>query len=348
MIDWARGMVPFLHTPLPAGRVLGIYPDGEVEWTMEKKLEIRGSHESVLKVKSAGRVSTIGNYRFIDTLEFDGNLAKFLQGHNVAGSRDIKLLLLKSFQKVYNIYFEHLEGWSSKEQTEARISKGDFDIRMVDINQLYDVGNDESVESWLHAAEMRCRTRTGRALKDKGTVYLQKHSRRWAIKFYNKLREISAKKKSHRLPEELRGLGIEQWLKGKLRAELRLMSLELKELGIRKGSHLTEQVIERLFQKYMGRLEMNTKFSLIDAEMVNLPRVVQSTYLLWRQGCNLREMLPKNTYYRHRKILNETGIDINFPNPSTEHTNIIPLIRVIEAKPVKVPEWFYEKGLIAC
>ncbi|WP_410204808.1 phage/plasmid replication protein [Acinetobacter baumannii] len=30
-----------------------------------------------------------------------------------------------------------------------------------------------------------------------------------------------------------------------------------------------------------------------------------------------------------------------------EKSNVIPLIRVLEAKPVGIPDWAYEKGLVA-
>ncbi len=57
-------------------------------------------------------------------------------------------------------------------------------------------------------------------------------------------------------------------------------------------------------------------------------------------------MLPKPTFYRHRKELLSFGIDINFYCESPYSNNVVPLVRTIEAKPAKIPSWVYEKGLI--
>ncbi|WP_228157453.1 phage/plasmid replication domain-containing protein [Acinetobacter baumannii] len=40
------------------------------------------------------------------------------------------------------------------------------------------------------------------------------------------------------------------------------------------------------------------------------------------------------------------GIDISTKSPK-EKTKVIPLIGVLEAKPVGIPDWAYEKGLVA-
>ena len=343
MIDWFRGEIPFYHQPLPAGRFLSIEPDGTLQYEVVKSLDCRGSHKSNLKLRSSGGD---GN-GMATSLLIDGNLCKFLQGHNVFGIRDLSRLLYLAFEKIHAAYADHFDGASSLELTLQKIKQGDYLVKMLDINQLYDVGNDASVEAWLHAAEMRARTRTGRATHDKGTVYLQKLSRRWAVKFYNKYRELLARGKGHKLPFELEGLGLEEFIQGKLRAELRLMSLELKDLGFTHGKHFTESAINQLFNDYIRRINMNTQATLIDQKLTDLPRCVQSSYQLYRQGVLLTTMLPKPTFYRHRTILLEYGIDITMPPESPEQSNVIPLIRVIEAKPVEIPAWAFERKLVA-
>ncbi|WP_215811875.1 phage/plasmid replication protein, II/X family, partial [Escherichia coli] len=77
-----------------------------------------------------------------------------------------------------------------------------------------------------------------------------------------------------------------------------------------------------------------------------LPRHIQSTYLLWKQGVNLRALLPSRTFYRHRKELLDFGIDINFYCETPDKNNIIPMVHVLEARPAEIPQWIYEKGLI--
>jgi len=343
MIDWFRGEIPFLHDPIPAGHVLSIDADGTVEWDLVKSIVCRSSHETSIKIKSAG-----GNGEGRATSLFiDGNLAKFLQGHNLFGSRDLNTLLLLTFKKIYQLHNGHFHGYADPKFTERQIMKGNYKVKMLDINQLYDVGNDASVESWLHAAHMRARSRHGRSSRDKGTVYLGKSSKRWAFKFYNKQREMLSKGKSHQLPTALQGIGLEDFALGKLRAEFRIFGKELEKHGITHGKHITPQTLGELFNTYLGKIDMTTQATLIDEQLLKMPRTLQGTYQLWRQGADLRQLLAKPTFYRHRALLMPYGIDINATHLAPEHNNVVPLIRIIEARPVEIPAWAYERGLIA-
>jgi II/X family phage/plasmid replication protein len=40
------------------------------------------------------------------------------------------------------------------------------------------------------------------------------------------------------------------------------------------------------------------------------------------------------------------GLDISTKSPK-EKSNVIPLVRVLEAKPVGIPDWAYERNLVA-
>lgn len=343
MIDWFRGEIDFLHDPIPAGHVLSIDSDGSIEWDCVKSIVCRSSHETSLKIKSTG-----GNGEGRATsLMIDGNLAKFLQGHNVFGSRDLNQLLLLSFRKIVELHPEHLSDPFSIASAEAKIKKGDYKVKMIDINALYDVGNDASVEAWLHASEMRAKSRHGRSTRDKGTVYLGKSSKRWAFKFYNKHREMCSKGKTHQLPDYLQSQGLEGFIQGKLRAELRIFSKELEKHGITHGYHLNPAKINDLFTTYLEKIDMTTQATLIDEQLLKMPRTVQGSYQLWRQGADLRQLLAKPTFYRHRKELLQYGIDINAMHLAPEHNNVVPLMRIIEAVPVAIPAWAYERGLIA-
>ena len=346
VLDWFRGEIPFNHVPIPSGLVMSIDMDGQIEWEVLKAVHCRGSYESTLKIKSAGGDGK-GN---ATSLLIDGNITKFLQGHNIFGSLDMNYLVFHSFNKIVSQHSEHLQGTELEiQRTLKKIAKGDYLVKMLDVNFLFDVGNDASVEAWLHAAEMNARTRNGRSCRDKGTIYLQKKSRRWAFKFYNKYREaISTRSKKHKLNIELQNKGLEKFIKGKIRAELRLMSKELKDLGLTHGKHFNETKLKQLFNEYLRRINMNNQATLIDEKLSKLPVRLQGTYQLWRQGANLKDMMAKNTFYRHRKQLLEHGIDITMPPSNPEKTNnVIPLMRIIEATPVAIPQWAYERGLIA-
>ena len=99
MIDWFRGEIAFCHYPLPAGRVLSIDADGSVDWDCVKSIDCRSSHETNIKIKSCGSEGS----GIASSLMIDGNLSKFLQGHNIIGSRDLNTLLLLSFRKIFQV-----------------------------------------------------------------------------------------------------------------------------------------------------------------------------------------------------------------------------------------------------
>ena len=135
--------------------------------------------------------------------------------------------------------------------------------------------------------------------------------------------------------------------KGTLRIELRLLSLELKDLKLTKGKDFTCQKIDELFKEYMSKMTMTKNAVLIDKNLLDLPRPVQATYQVWRSGVSCRQLLTESTFYRHRKQLLEHSIDINFPPSSPDTNNVVPLVRVVEAIPLENPTWAYDLNLIA-
>jgi II/X family phage/plasmid replication protein len=84
---------------------------------------------------------------------------------------------------------------------------------------------------------------------------------------------------------------------------------------------------------------MAANVSLRDEFMLKLPSSVQGTYALWRQGFDVRTTMKKPTFYRHRKELIQFDIDIALPfDDADNHASfVVPLVRVLEAKPVAIP-----------
>lgn len=338
MIDWVTAELPCFHKPLPSGVVCAITPDGDIEWECVKKITVSGSFDSTVRIRSAGADGS-GN---ATAIQFDGNPSKFLQGHNVFGSDDLLRLMLSSFNKVCCSLRINppLEDY-------FKVMRGEYSITCVDINHAFEIGSLSDVRAFLRAAEFKSKTRHGRPTSKGGTVYYGQHSRRWAIKFYSKFDEITSCKKAHVLPPELRNKGLEQWAETKVRCELRLRSLELKDLGIYQAKQLTPERCAALFAEYLGRIEMTGNVTLSPEQAMALPRHVQSSYMLWRQGVDLRTVLPPRTFYRHRSSLLEFDIDLNIACETPEAANVVPLIRYISIEQIcMVPDFAYEKGLV--
>jgi II/X family phage/plasmid replication protein len=338
MIDWFRGAIPFRHVPVNSGHVLSFDANGEVDWHIAKSYQSRGSCESSIQIKS----QSLDGDGMANELWIDGNLSKYLQGHNLFGSRDLNSLVYQTFNRLTDTgTIQYFPGDAIT--SEIEILAGRYLVKAIDINQLYRLDNDRSVEAWLYAAEMHASKRAGRTTSKRGTVYIGQHSRRWAIKFYNKYREMLKNQSPSQIHyERLLGFAV-----GCLRVELRLLAKELSDLGILFAHQLTPEKISELFNAYIGRIDMKTNATLIDEKMNALPRSVQSTYHLWKSGVACREILSHNTFYRHRRILLELEIDINFPPQTVEKNNVVPMLRVIEAVPVENPNWGHYLNLIA-
>ncbi|ELP6558108.1 Replication-associated protein G2P [Salmonella enterica] len=337
MIDWLTAVYPCVHNPLPAGSVVSIDANGEIEWKTVKRLSVRGSHESTMHVRSHG---ADGEGRATH-LYIDGNPSKFLQGHSVVGSDDLRGLAVTVYARILsqlNIP-HHMASY-------FEVLNGNFKISRVDINYMYSLNSLENVRTWLYAAEFKAKTRHGRATGKGGTVYMGKNSRRWSLKFYSKYDEHMSGKKGHQIPDKFVYEGLLDWTKDKIRIELTLRSLELNELNQMFGKSWNKETAMQLFSDYVGRLEMSQNTLLSDKVIMQLPPSARSTYLLWKQGANMREILTKTTFFRHRSQLIGYGIDINFYCESPDSNNVIPLVRTLEAKPAEIPAWMYEKGLI--
>lgn len=337
MLDWVTAVLPCTHEPLPAGSVFSVDADGSIEWATVKRLTVRGSHESSIKVRSIG---SNGEGKATH-LYLDGNPSKFLQGHSVVGSDDLNGLVLVTYARILSLLKIPHDMVSYRQ-----VMQGQYKISRVDINYMFSLRTLENVRSWLYAAEFKAKTRHGRACSKGGTVYLGKNSRRWSLKFYSKYDEHTSGKKGHQIADEFVEQGMLDWAKDKLRIELTLRTTELIDLTLTLGSGWSLETPRKLFSDYVGRIEMNQNTILTDEKMAEIPRKVLATYLLWKQGANMKERLPHNTFYRHRRELLCVGIDINFYCGDPDTNNVVPLIRTLEACPVEIPQWMYSKGLI--
>lgn len=89
------------------------------------------------------------------------------------------------------------------------------------------------------------------------------------------------------MADEFVKAGLLDWSKDKLRIELTLRTTELIDLNLTLGNSWNIETPNKLFSDYVGRIEMNQNTILTDEKIINLPRKIQSTYLLWkRSGCD--------------------------------------------------------------
>lgn len=315
--------------------VCKIDSDGALEWATPCRMMVRGSHEAQIAVKSYG---TDGQGS-ASHLAFSGNPSKFLQGHNIIGSDDLVSLMIDVYVRIC----QHLQIVPLPEDMRA-VRAGDYRLTRIDINYSFELPSGADVLAFLRAAEYKSKTRHGRSSSKGGTLYWGKNSKRWSLKAYYKAEEVQHPK--HRLPDSLIDTPLIPWLDNKLRVELVLRSKELDELGLSLASNWSPQTVSDTYFNYLKRLNMNEQIALSTETLLALPQRLRSTYVLWQEGHDLRATMAKNTYYRHRKALMAYGINIDLRQDSCDRSNVVPLVRVLEAVPAQIPDWAFEHGLV--
>lgn len=339
MIDWVDAILPYPHADrICGGWLWKIERDGTFKPPMPVKNIQRGSFDTTLVIQSSNRSEGL-DYLFVSASP------KFLQGHNLFGV-DSPVLLAALLARVGL----EMMGVKVDPFTFNRWLSGDgVQFFRIDVTYMLDVGSEQNSSLWMDAvAEKSVMKYRGRGEQDKGTVYFGRNSKTWALKLYRKFVEINSRSKRHRLRDDLpMREELLEYARGTVRAELVFHSMELKRLGLNDGRAWRQaSTAFNLWSHYLGRLQMNGNVSLRDSQVDSLPRSVRSTYLLWRQNRDVQNILSRATFYRHRSVLLKHGIDI-MTRPAGRSSSVVPIIRVLEARPKGVPDFAVGTPLLA-
>ena len=302
MLDWFTGYVGYDASLMPIGRFWETDRHGEVVRERPRWETAQGSFESGVQVTkfapTDGMRESAKRFGFLcaeEVLKISGNPAKYLQGHNVTGPS------VADLGPVVQGLVRAFPGDLRPADADSLLLPAVHRSR-VDVNTMVDMGTHQAVHDWLLLAEAKTRSRHGRAQQDFGTVYWGKHSTRWSMKAYCKHCEL----KKHPAADSELQLELLDWTRSFLRIELTLRRPELKDRG---------QLSELLIWEFMAKLELHTMRVKTYAEAKQvLPLGMKLSLGAWWTGTDLKCMLPRKTFYNHRKqILEVTGIDIALP-----------------------------------
>ena len=337
MIDWVTMKVSCNHDGIISnGEVVCLSKDGDsIEWSLVKFLPVVGSHDATISIRSITQ----------STIEISGNPVKWLQGHNLFGTNDLKSLVWLFFNKLLEI--PELKLKPTLEQLHA-VKNGKPTVSRVDINETWFLKDRKEVLAWLNAAGQKMRLKHRGAGQFRGeTLYWGKSSRRWSLKCYSKGDEINHKKSN--FPHALRTPDMLEYAERALRVELTIKSNQLREWQLHEVSNWNAETGKMLLLQLIKGLEMSDNMRLTDDKLKNLKPSVKMAYFAWLGGQDLKTELKRPTFYRYRAQLKELGIDIGIPRDMQQKdSNVIPLMRVLEAQPVGIPDWAIEQGLVAC
>ena len=332
MIDWitTHGFPCYHPTPIDGGHVLSVDRHGNMEWSSQKFLKVVGSSDASIRIKT----SHVGPSGEGIGLSIDGNPAKFLQGHNLFGTDDLIGLMVAFMDKLCP-----LVGLEPTDLDRQLWLRGHYNLSRVDPNKMFQLANRAEVLAWLRQAEQTATmSHRGRGQIAKGgTLYFGKHSRRSSLKFYSKGQEFEA----NGSPEMKELPGLRNYAEGALRGEVVLRSMELKRMGLDLAANWGDDTASRVTLEFLGRLHMDDLRMTTPERIDELKPALRAVYELWKEGHDIRAMYPKPTFYRYRKqLMNAISIDIANVQPRDEKpSNVVPLIRVLEATEMGVPDW---------
>lgn len=336
MIDWVTAEIK-CRNKLDGGCVAKINEKGEIEWLSQSAIPVRGSYDIHMMVKPLTE----------NLIRVSGNPAKWLQGHNLFGTNDLIALMSACFDQLFEILGDNDSLRPTVEQIEA-VEAGKYILTRVDINESWELASQAQVKAWIRAAgEKMHMPHRGKGVFSGDTLYWGKGSKYWFVKCYSKGDEIDGKKSNY--PDELRTPQMLDYANKALRLELVLCSKFLRAFFLNEAWRWTEETAKMLLLQAVDKLEMSNNFMINDDVVNSLPARMRMAYVSWLHGEDLRAILPKNTFYRYRRELKKYDIDIALVRDKEKtESNVIPLIKVLEAKPMGIPDWAYEQGLVAC
>ena len=343
MIDWVTAKITCTHNPdvLSSGRSIRtkkINGVEHLEYEISNRLSIKGSHDANITIRS----------HTDSTIEISGNPAKFLQGHNIFGTSDLIYLLSKLMNKLFSI--PELELQPTDNEIEM-IKNGYYRLSRVDVNCHFAFPSAQLARAWLRSAGQSANMQfRGAGLFKQGTLYFTPDSRRYIPKIYFKYDEIFSKDKSHRLHEDLLQVPeLVEYAEKSLRFEIKILSTQLNDWQLHLGCNWTSDIATMLINDhFISKLQLSENMALDQSVLETLPKNLTPIYALWEQGHDLRCFYSKTAFYRWRKQLLQYGIDISIVKDlEQEPSNVVPMIRYLEAVPMGIPDWAYQKGLVA-
>jgi len=308
--EWARTG----YRPYDTGRVLLLKPGGELERESSKGIVLKGSFDNRLLVQS----------RTGADLYISGNPVKFIQGHNLYGPADPVRLFFDAGWEVRKAVglFPSSSTWAAAGFQGPRFTR-------IDLTRSYRFATAAAARQWLRECAGTARSRHGGSVITDGTVYFGKNSERWSFKLYHKADELFARKKGHRLPDDLKHREkLMEWAIGVVRFELTLRSKELEKINVREWAPL------QIWCTYFDKITWNQNAQMVEPDMFesDLPRSMRVTLKLWRAGEDLRALMAHNTFYRHRReLLKAVGVDIASPPPKSTAATQAP-VAVLDPK----------------
>lgn len=293
MVDWLKVKVKVNHNPneLNNGiRFDAVRTGDSYSEPMKSYKEMwitEPSYSNKLKVKSMKD----------NTLLIEGNLGKWLAGHNITGDSDVIALVHKTVMKLAETS-EHI---TPTQQQLDDSQNGYFKVGKIDINKaiLFET-KDESLQYLERLKFHSSYARFDKHVESNG-IYFGYLSMRKTLKYYHKGNEIAANKKYQNKTDDLQALANRM-----VRCELRLKWRELNSNNLLNGFNWTPETVRQLIDDAHSKLRMPKEISFPD----DLPTKYKRFISCFKVG-SLVESYKTSTINRMKSdLIRLYGIDL--------------------------------------
>lgn len=295
------------------------------------------------------------DYLFLD---ISGNPTKFLQGQNIWGSDDLRQVCRTYIKTV----LQQLKLWEVMTKKERKdVMNLRVWITRFDLTTNFDFENAADKSVFLGSVAQQAESKRGKKQAINTTVYFGS-AEYMQVKFYDKLAEVlfnmpklkhaeSAESQKDALEYRKFVEKVHTEILGLVRCELRLgRSFIRKNCGMYLVNVLDYIEKGGLIMREIKKLKLGQKGTTVknlkDAQKVleqmarakTFPRSVVGSFVQWKNGETVSDLLPRTTFYRHRKeIMAAVDIDISLVRVEEKkrRAKIVPLIREIEAIPAR-------------
>lgn len=305
MCDWTTGVHRFREPvkPLESGRIMKVDRDGVIEWEKREWEQIvcPSSDTSI-------RIACDGN-----RLRFMGNIGRFREPDNIKGLSVVDCV--GKWAEVLSCFPLDLSFFGA---VHGRGSVAEFGTLLTRV----DLAGNYDVDDYRAFCVQTMQQRIGRKLPLMGKFgpqwgYDARRSNWWKAKIYDK----AAEQAGERGPRSGATLA---------RFEIQLGSEYLKREGLnyvnawrpRKGRPDMAQIIYGRFSAQLFKEQATVE------DWHDIPPRLRQYAILWRDGVDVRGMLPRSSWYRTVSQLREYGVDIAVPCNVVALTRRVKEIRV--------------------
>ncbi|HRQ14964.1 MAG TPA: phage/plasmid replication protein [Promineifilum sp.] len=323
-----------------------VTPNDEGVTYQVPRLLKRGSHDTALQVRSDGHL-----------VELSGNVGRWERPDNV-WNYDFDDTISKAGEFLESL---GLPAFSAGEcRAKASLSKHDYDLglwnewtgaylRELHVTRNYYAGNEKLAGECIRYFGGLRAARIAKGVFGDETVQFGKRGGKLHKRLivYRKAAEMLAHAKGDEAKKRVRESQEYQFARdmGLIRVECKWGKDFLRDHALRFVGDVSMGKIVSLFEKETGFLHDVTpdRAARIVSDM---PTKIRSSALHWIRGDDLRDLLPRATYFRHVKALRDYGIDASEPRGIRDDGSVDQLQRLLDGLPqfelreLAAPSWY--------